>query len=84
MTDIFKRLSENGIDAVSDAPLSKMSTFRIGGRADAVAYPDSADALICAVREAKACGISFIVIGNGSNTLFSDEAIADLSSRLRE
>ena len=37
MTDIFKRLSEKGIDAVSDAPLSKMSTFRIGGRADAVA-----------------------------------------------
>lgn len=73
MTDIFRKLSERGIEARAGVFLSEMSTFRIGGRARAVAYPDTADSLCESVRAAKECGLSFLVIGNGSNTLFSDD-----------
>lgn len=86
MTDIFKRLSESGIDSKAEVSLSEMSTFRIGGTADAVAYPESSEELIEAVRAAKECGISFLVIGNGSNLLFSDDGYDGLvisTDRLR-
>lgn len=72
MTDIFKTLSEKGVELQADVSLAQMSTFKIGGRAYAVAYPESADALVECVRGAKACGLRFLVMGNGSNTLFSD------------
>ena len=86
MTDIFKRLSERGIYCKSEVPLAEMSTFRIGGAADAVAYPESPEELIWAVRAARECGTSFLVIGNGSNVLFSDDGYEGLvisTDRLR-
>jgi UDP-N-acetylmuramate dehydrogenase len=86
MTDIFKSLSERGIYCKSEVPLSEMSTFRIGGAADAVAYPESPEELIWAVRAARECGTSFLVIGNGSNVLFSDDGYEGLvisTDRLR-
>lgn len=56
-----------------DEPLSLHSTFRIGGKADYFAKPQSESELREVIRIATECGIDFTVIGCGSNILFSDK-----------
>ena len=54
------------------APMSDYSTFRIGGCADALVFPDSEEELLRLLVFLKAEGIPFRVLGNASNLLFSD------------
>ena len=56
-----------------DYPMKRITSFRIGGNADMVVYPADAEAFAFAVSNAKELCISYIVIGNGSNTLASDK-----------
>lgn len=56
-----------------DAPLSLYSSFRIGGRADALLFPaneEELSRLLVFLSNEKIC---FRVIGNATNLLFSDE-----------
>ncbi|MBI1687007.1 UDP-N-acetylmuramate dehydrogenase [Caulobacter hibisci] len=55
-----------------DAPLSKLSRWRIGGAADLVVTPASRDALARTLRAAARSGLPHVVIGDGSNLLFDD------------
>ena len=71
-------LSAKGIKASENEPLAPRSTFRIGGAARLAAMPDSTDKIIEAVGTAKETGLDFVVIGNGSNVLFSDKGFDGL------
>lgn len=62
-----------GCECIFDAPLSGYTSFRIGGNADAMVFPDSAEKLIKTVAYIKEIGLPLLVIGKGSNLLFSDE-----------
>lgn len=53
-------------------PLSKHTSFRIGGPAEWFAEPDSIDELIAVLREASKLGLPVSVIGGGTNTLAAD------------
>ena len=55
-----------------DFPLSSISSFKIGGNASYVIYPTSADELASLSALCHSISIPHIVIGNGSNLLFSD------------
>lgn len=55
-----------------DFPLSRCSTFKIGGTADFVIYPKNADELVAVYRAARKAGISVYMAGNASNILFDD------------
>ncbi|MBE6717951.1 MAG: UDP-N-acetylmuramate dehydrogenase [Ruminococcaceae bacterium] len=61
------------LDFEKDASLSCHSTFKVGGIADYIAYPKSESALCALVDYLNDENIKYIVIGNGSNLLFSDE-----------
>lgn len=54
-------------------PLSKASTFRIGGNAAFAAYPHTVSELSALLNFCKSKLIYHAVIGNASNVLFSDE-----------
>lgn len=54
-------------------PLSKASTFRIGGNAAFAAYPHTVSELLALLNFCKSKLIYHAVIGNASNVLFSDE-----------
>ena len=63
-----------GAEAVlTDEPMSRHTTFRIGGPADFLVTPGSVPAVRGAVAFCREEGIPFTVIGNGSNLLVSDE-----------
>lgn len=60
-----------------DEPMSRHTTFRIGGPADYFVCPDREQiAEVLAV--AKKCGMAITVIGNGSNLLVGDKGIRGL------
>ena len=63
-----------GADRVfSGEPMSRHTTFRVGGPADYFLVPGDPDQLKKLVRYCKDNGIAFFILGNGSNLLVSDE-----------
>ena len=56
-------------------PMSRHTSFRIGGPADLLVSPHSEHALCCAADAAKQAGLPLTVLGNGSNVLVKDEGI---------
>lgn len=71
-TYVSELLEKNGIKVLRDEPLAGHSTFRIGGAARLAVMPDSTEKIIEAVRCASEASVDHVVIGNGSNVLFSD------------
>ncbi len=54
-------------------PLSKHTTFRIGGPADLWIEPENAEQLQMAQKLLQEAGMPYFLLGNGSNLLVSDE-----------
>ena len=61
-----------------DSPLSRCTTWRIGGPADFLVRTANADDMVAAVRWASDEGLPVTVIGGGSNLLVADSGIRGL------
>lgn len=53
--------------------IGNYTTYRVGGKARAIVYPNGEEDLIKLVSLLKQKGIKYFVLGNGSNVLFSDD-----------
>lgn len=69
---------------LENAPMSRYTTFRVGGPADALFLPASVEELQEALAAAKAQGIPVCLIGNGSNLIVRDGGIRGLVIALGE
>lgn len=69
---LIRSLAESGIFYQRDVDLRSFSTFRIGGRAELVLYPRTAEEICRAACLLHAADRAFEIIGNGSNLLFGD------------
>ena len=67
-----------------DEPLSRHSSFRIGGPAKRFASPADTQQLILLENYARECGGRPLLIGNGTNILFPDEGLDRLVISTRE
>ena len=65
-----------------DEPLKRYTAWKIGGPADALLEPGSADELIEAVQRAREHGVPVTVLGGGTNVLVRDGGIRGLTIRL--
>ena len=63
---------------LEDEPMSRHTTFRVGGPADALFLPANGDEIVRAMREARDLGQDCFVMGNGSNLLVRDGGIRGL------
>jgi len=82
--DALDRLAaERGIRLVTDAPLAPITTLRVGGPADRLAEPRSADELLAVLGLARDAGVQWLVIGNGSNLVVADRGVRGLVIRNR-
>lgn len=63
-------------------PLSRFTTFRIGGPADYYLEPKDREDLVNLVKYLNEINYPFIIIGNGSNVLISDEGIRGVAINL--
>ncbi len=64
-----------GISAITDEPMRNHTSFKIGGPADVFISPKTEDEITGAVSFLKKEGIPFVITGNGSNLLVSDDGI---------
>ncbi len=66
-----------------DRPLRLYTTYRVGGAAAALVGARSLEVLRAVVRYAGMEGIPWLVVGKGSNLIFSDQGYDGLAIRLR-
>jgi UDP-N-acetylmuramate dehydrogenase len=73
MERLLIRLQNAAVRWECNVPLSKHSSFRIGGGADLALFPTSRAQLIDGLSILRESGLPTTVIGRGSNVVFSDE-----------
>ncbi len=79
MTELYKELKNRLTDilgedrVLSDEPMSRHTTFKVGGPAALYVIPENEDELSAIVHACNDADVRFYVIGNGSNLLVSDE-----------
>ena len=66
------------IEYIKDEPMSRHTSFRIGGAAKRMAFPASVSELYDILDIADDCKVRILVIGNGTNLLAADEGIEAL------
>lgn len=81
-------IESTGAVCVTDSPMKEHTTFRVGGPADYYITVDNVAELKAVIARCKTARIPYMLIGNGSNLLVSDEglrmAVIRLSGEFRE
>ena len=75
MKEITEFAKNNNIPYSTDEPMSKHTTFKIGGKAKLMLFVESEEQVASAVKECKKYNQRYIAVGNGSNLLVSDDGI---------
>ena len=73
MTEIIKSLEKNGCMVKNNVSGSNLSTLRCGGDVENLIIPSDKESLIKSIKLLKENDLSYKIIGNGSNTLISDD-----------
>ncbi len=83
MIDSFiKKIEKNKIKYLLNEPMSKHTSFKIGGIADIFIVVNSINELQNILKEAKSKNIPIYVIGNGTNLLVKDNGIRGIVMKL--
>ena len=69
---------------IIDSPMSKHTTWKIGGPADIMVFPTCEEELCALLPRLKEQNISWLVIGNGSNLLVADKGIRGVVIKMGE
>ena len=85
MNDIIKQIKDKNIGKIlTDVSLKQYTTYKVGGIARVMVYPESIDKLVYLIKLLKANNIKFMVLGFGSNVLFSDSIYDGVIIKLDE
>ncbi len=85
MKEIIKEIEELNLGKVEcNVSLKKYTTYKTGGVASCIAYPKNTQMLIKLIKFLKAKKITYKILGNGSNLLFSDKVYDGVLIRLSE
>lgn len=74
---LYRQLQQQlpGLELRLDEPMSRHTTFRVGGPAALMACPRQTEELVEAVKLARAWEVPTVVVGNGSNLLVDDKGV---------
>lgn len=75
LDSFLKELSKKGIDFAENEPMSRHTTFKIGGNADVLVTVKSTDELCFVLSAANKMSVPAFILGRGSNLLVSDSGI---------
>ena len=84
MNSVLEKLEELNIKYNENVSLVKHSTYRVGGKARVICYPNCESKLIKLIQCIKDNKVKYKVIGNGSNLLFSDKLFDGIIINLKE
>ncbi|MGN0502604.1 MAG: UDP-N-acetylmuramate dehydrogenase [Ruminococcus sp.] len=79
---IFNLAEILGCEARQNEPMSKHTSFKIGGNADAYIKVNNLSKLSTILKECQDSNVDYMILGNGSNLLVSDEGIRGAVIRL--
>ena len=74
---LCQELKKRNIDFLRDEPLSKHTSFRIGGPARVFCTPKNSEQMAEVVGLCRQNGVRYYLLGKGSNVLFSDAGFDD-------
>ena len=74
INDLYK-IFKNECTCLVDEPMSKHTTFKIGGKADIMLFPKNEEQIRKIILECKKQNINWQVVGNGSNLLVKDQGV---------
>ncbi len=85
-TDLQQKLSAllQGLELRLNEPMSSHTSFRIGGPAEVMAFPKSAEELSALLRTAAELDIQPAILGAGTNVLAPDEGLSGLCICLKD
>ena len=85
MDEILERIEELELARIErNVSLKKYTTYRCGGTAKCIVYPKNVECLTDIIRMLKREKITFKILGNGSNLLFSDKPYENVLIKLSE
>lgn len=74
MKELIKELKkENYGKLLTDVSLAQYTTYKVGGIAKVMIFPENTEKLVKLIKKLKASNTKFMVLGFGSNVLFSDK-----------
>lgn len=77
VTDIVKSIAQSlGCRFLENADMSDYTSFRTGGNAEIIVFPDCIASLTAILKACRENGIKTHIIGNGSNILVSDNGLS--------
>ena len=79
---IYDELNKISGGVLKNEPMSRHTTFKIGGEADFLVQPSTVSEVCCCVKFLRKEKIPFAVIGNGSNLLVSDNGFRGVIIKL--
>ena len=74
----FDAMIGGRVPVEADVPLCRHTSFRIGGPARRMAFPETQEQLLLTVDAAKQCGVMPFVLGKGTNLLVDDAGLDTL------
>lgn len=81
-TGLERLVANLEVEATPGAPLAPWTSIRVGGPAELLVRPRSAEALVGVLARARAEGIPVHVLGGGANTLVGDLGIPGITLKL--
>ena len=79
---IYNMAELSGCEAYKNEPMSRHTSFKIGGKAEVYIKVKNQSQLKAIIKECREAGVSFLLIGNGSNILVSDEGLQGVVVKL--
>ncbi|MEJ8752719.1 UDP-N-acetylmuramate dehydrogenase [Lagierella sp. ICN-221743] len=80
--DIFSKCDVG--EVLYDEPMKNHTTFKIGGPCDVLIMPNTTEQILNALKLVKENDLVYMVIGNGSNLLVSDQGIRKVIIKLHK
>ena len=85
MDKLIKEIKDLNLGKVlTDVSLKEYTTYKVGGKAKVMVYPKDIDSLVTIITKLKQASIKYMILGNGSNVLFSDNVYDGVIIKLDE
>lgn len=85
MDKLLEKLKKLDIGKIlTDVSLKNYTTYKVGGICKIMVFPKNIDSLVLLIKKLKEDKVKFMVLGKGSNTLFSDKEYNGVIIKLDE
>lgn len=71
-------------NVIIDEPMKKHTSFKVGGPADLIVFPENFNVLSGIIKKCNRCNIPFFVLGNGTNLIVREKGIRGVVIKIND